>query len=478
MAEPMMNMPDATLAEQARTGDTAAFDVLLHRHYDAVFAVAMARLRDRGASEDLAQEVFLRAWLNVGGLRDGSKFGPWVVRMARNLSVNWLRAGTRRSRLVRMVPMDAHHDEHLADGRPDARQSAEAGQRERAVHDALAKLSPAERELVVMHFMESASQREIAERLGVDHTTVGRRLEKSLGKMRATIGEPAGARDIAMPGAAAKAAALSVVLAAASMSAEAKAALVSAATASAPSGAGTGLAASSKLAGTAASILLEGAKAMTLAKKIGAAAVAVACIGGGAVLVREGGPGMHRAAAAAVGGGAQDTAAMPLAGSYVYASGTECVFDIPTGRRIELAFADPLMEMEKATLSAPGDGTLVVETRRLDGTDTSEVLAATEMAPAKIQQNVKVQIWRERGLFVVSVYRVAPTDSGMRMWLFTCNKPEMLPQGEAVMAAYNEGRTPKRQMRAQLAELLGHADMLPKDPELRRMATMWIDAHF
>jgi len=460
---------DAHLVAEAAKGSTAAFDVLICRHYDTVFAVAFARLRDRDAAEDMAQEVFLRAWLSVGQLRDGSRFQAWTVRMARNLSANWHRSGTRRSRLVRMVPMDAaQEDERLADERPNAREAAVAEERLRAVHDALDRLDPRERELVVLHYMDNASHREIAARLGVNHTTIGRRLEKALAGMRGMLADG----EVAVrPRPAARAAATAMVLAAAAMPVQTQAALSTAAAASAP--ASGKIAAAGELLQTLATVLLEGVKAMSAANKIGIAAVAVACFGGGTVLlVRD--PAPSPASQSAGGNGSSIIPDPPVSGSAVYRSGTEATFNVRNGERVALTLPDPLMEIARATLFAPGDGTLVVESTRTDGSRHRDVFPPTIVGAAALDENVTVQIWEERSLFVVSVIFVRRTTDGMSLSLFTANRPELLPQAKSAERSFNEGRASKQQLRSGLVDFLGRNDMLPRDPELRSAATTWI----
>lgn len=461
---------DAHLVAEAANGSAAAFDVLICRHYDTVFAVAFVRLRDRSAAEDMVQEVFLRAWLGVGQLRDGARFAAWTVRMARNLSANWLRSGMRRSRLVRMVPMENDDTQPTVDQRPNAREAAEADERVRAVHEALGRLSPAEREIVVLHYMENASHREIAARLGVNHTTVGRRLEKALAGMRGILAD---GETVARPRPAARAAATAVVLAAAAMPAQAKAALSTAAAASAPSSAGAKAAAAGELLQTMAPVLLKGVEAMSAAKKIGFVAVAIACIGGGtAVFVHD--PVPPPAPTTVDGIGSSVASDPPVSGSAVYRSGTEATFNVRNGERVALTLPDPLMEIARATLFAPGDGTLVVESTRTDGSRHRDVFPPTIVGAETLDDNVTVQIWEERNLFVVSVIFVRRTTDGMSLSLFTANRPELLPQARNAERSFNEGRASKQQLRSGLVDFLGRNDMLPRDPELRGAATTWI----
>lgn len=84
---------DTALIEAVRAGDQSKFEALLERHFRLVYLIALARLRSPEIAEDLAQEVFLRAYLHLGELAEPAQFGPWVARVARNLAIDWLRRG-------------------------------------------------------------------------------------------------------------------------------------------------------------------------------------------------------------------------------------------------------------------------------------------------------------------------------------------------------------------------------------------------
>src|SRR5687768_864173 len=99
-------VPDVALITRAGNGDTYAFAILVERYFPAVFATAFAKLRQSESAEELAQEVFLRAYLNLGKLKCPSYFPVWVHRIARNLAMDWLRSGKRQSELLQMVPFE------------------------------------------------------------------------------------------------------------------------------------------------------------------------------------------------------------------------------------------------------------------------------------------------------------------------------------------------------------------------------------
>src|ERR1051326_5724119 len=97
--------PDAdasatAVVEQARAGDRAAFTALFH-HYNAPICRYLAHVVGNDEiGRDLAQETFLAAWRALPDLRDPSRFGPWLYRIATNQANSHL----RQARLTRWLP--------------------------------------------------------------------------------------------------------------------------------------------------------------------------------------------------------------------------------------------------------------------------------------------------------------------------------------------------------------------------------------
>ncbi|MBC5801338.1 MAG: RNA polymerase sigma factor [Candidatus Eremiobacteraeota bacterium] len=89
-------MEDEALIARVRRGDLAAASELLRRHEKTAYSAALRLVGGRTEAEDIAQEALVRAYTHLGELDDGSTFGPWLRRIAINLSLNALR---RRGRL-------------------------------------------------------------------------------------------------------------------------------------------------------------------------------------------------------------------------------------------------------------------------------------------------------------------------------------------------------------------------------------------
>lgn len=185
-----MDQNEAKRVRAAQGGDAAEFQELVRRHYGMVFAIAYARLGEAEAAEDAAQETFLRAWLHLGRLEDPARFAAWAARIARNLAADWAASGRRGGgvarRLAQALPLEAV---------PEPADPSDAGARRKMEREeeldwlrrALAELPAEQRELVLLHYMEGLSKKEIAERLEVHPSTVVRQMRAALAALKGRL---------------------------------------------------------------------------------------------------------------------------------------------------------------------------------------------------------------------------------------------------------------------------------------------------
>ena len=178
---------DDELIRAAQRGDATAFELLLRRYFGMVHAVAYARLRDRNAAEDLAQEVFLRTHLYLSQLREPSKLVGWLIRVTRNLAADWWRRGQSASRLCRMVSIEEMGGDVPDTKAANAREKMSTQEEKKALHEAISELPVELREIVLLHFAEGVSKEQIAAMLAMHASTVGRRLKKALARMKGSL---------------------------------------------------------------------------------------------------------------------------------------------------------------------------------------------------------------------------------------------------------------------------------------------------
>ncbi len=154
------------------------FETLLARHRDAVERFVRFRL-PAGEAEDVLQEVYITAYERFGQVRDEAGFKPWLLAIARSRCADWYRQRARR----REVSLDALQETVLTQSRMGPVEAV-------AVRDAVERLEPTDRQVLVMAYWEQLPQRDIARRLGVPLGTVKSRLHNARERFRAAYPYP------------------------------------------------------------------------------------------------------------------------------------------------------------------------------------------------------------------------------------------------------------------------------------------------
>jgi RNA polymerase sigma-70 factor, ECF subfamily len=160
-----------------QTQSTAEFTTFMRAYQDMVFSTAARLAGNDAQAEDIAQEVFVRAYEHFGDLRTSPTAGGWLKTVATNLSLNYLNRYRKRWRLFsEMRPASAESDSDAPEIEwevPDtllADLSAE--QRRVQVDAALSKLPEHQRLPLVLYHFEDLSYQEIAVKLNVSLTKV------------------------------------------------------------------------------------------------------------------------------------------------------------------------------------------------------------------------------------------------------------------------------------------------------------------
>lgn len=178
---------DMELVRAARAGSALAFERLVEHYFGTVYAIAYARMKHCDTAEDLAQEVFLRAYLYLDSLSDPRRFSAWLCRITHNLAHDWCVRGQKASRLLPMVPLDDLHIDVSDSTAKGAREMMEAREQNDALREAIFRLPPDQREIVMLHFFEDLSMEQIAERFEVHPATISRHLKKALTSMKRSL---------------------------------------------------------------------------------------------------------------------------------------------------------------------------------------------------------------------------------------------------------------------------------------------------
>lgn len=165
---------EAQLVEEARRGDQTAFGELVVRYERRVVRVIVQFVRDFELAQDLAQETFLRAYQRLDQFDPARRFGPWLFRIAVNLTLDYLRKRKRRGwwHLFTDASAERSPDPAIADPRQalDLRQEVEA---------VLERIPEKYRTVLVLRDLENFSTSEIAAILNRKEATIRWRLSEA-----------------------------------------------------------------------------------------------------------------------------------------------------------------------------------------------------------------------------------------------------------------------------------------------------------
>ena len=176
---------DKELAERLRKRDAQALAELYDRYGRVVYSLIVRVVRDGALAEDLVQETFLRVWNRAQGFdAERGALGSWLMAVARNRAIDYLRsAGGRERNALELEEVD--HPSLYRDMESDILASDKA----RVVRSALDKLSPRQREVIELAYFEGLTQTEMAERMGQPLGTVKTWVRAALKSLREEFGE-------------------------------------------------------------------------------------------------------------------------------------------------------------------------------------------------------------------------------------------------------------------------------------------------
>ncbi|HEY3322467.1 MAG TPA: sigma-70 family RNA polymerase sigma factor [Planctomycetota bacterium] len=177
-----MAWSDAELISETLAGDPEAFGKLVDRHRRTVFALALQRGFQAAEADDLAQEVFVRAYKALGNLQEREAFARWLYGIAGHVFADAARSRRRRND----VGLDSTA-ELVAEEEP-----AEIDPESLDVVRAVSELPEDQRLVLTLRYIEGLSPKAIAERLGQPRGTIRSRLHHALNYLQTAFGQGAG----------------------------------------------------------------------------------------------------------------------------------------------------------------------------------------------------------------------------------------------------------------------------------------------
>jgi RNA polymerase sigma-70 factor (ECF subfamily) len=182
---------DRTLVRAAQRGDMAAFEELVARHRDKIYARAHSMMRNEEEAVDLSQEAWVKGWQRLRQFQGESSFGTWMTRVVINLCLDQLRK-QKRQRTESIEAMDeesggVERQMPVITVNPTA--GLERSELRQRIDRALGLLSHEHRTVLVLHEFEEMEYKEIARTMGCSIGTVMSRLFYARRKLAALLAD-------------------------------------------------------------------------------------------------------------------------------------------------------------------------------------------------------------------------------------------------------------------------------------------------
>ena len=188
--EDVAGPPDDELVVRCQAGDTGAFDELVTRYRGKVYAMIYNMVKSEADAWDLSQEAFIKAWKALPKFEARSSFYTWLYRISHNVTYDWMRK--------RKVQAEGEFDETVQqsidpkaktvpfkESRPD--EKLEQREIRVRIEEAIEKLSPDHRAVILLKEVDGRQYNEIAEIIGISIGTVMSRLFYARKKLQSLL---------------------------------------------------------------------------------------------------------------------------------------------------------------------------------------------------------------------------------------------------------------------------------------------------
>ena len=176
----MLNRTERQILRNIREGNTEAFTALVNQYYKSVYSLLAYLTGDKNIAEDLTQETFVCAWTGIDTYKGHASLKTWLHRIAYNKFVDSQRKVRQTSELA----------SGLTKKNIDIQESSEPfseiakDEHSQILFDAMRKLDPAEYAVIVLHYIQDLSYREMAVVLKEPVGTVKWRTSRAIKKLK------------------------------------------------------------------------------------------------------------------------------------------------------------------------------------------------------------------------------------------------------------------------------------------------------
>jgi RNA polymerase sigma-70 factor (ECF subfamily) len=183
---------DLALVTRAKNDDASAYDELIRRYQERIYATVYHMTSNHEDANDLTQETFIKAYRALKSFKGDSSFYTWVYRIAINKTINFLKQRKNKFHMsLNDLDFNAEHDPDLVSLVSDKTPRRDLGlvELQEKLNAAMQKLSDVHRMVVTLHDVQGLSHDEIAEIMDCNVGTVRSRLFYARQQMQGSLAD-------------------------------------------------------------------------------------------------------------------------------------------------------------------------------------------------------------------------------------------------------------------------------------------------
>ena len=172
---------DNELISKVLSGDHQAYAGLVNRYQNYVFTLTLRMLKNREDAEEVAQDVFIKAFKYLADFRGASKFSTWLYTIVNNTCISFL-----RKKKLEIHSLDNEKVFEVADSMDSGFRAnlVEQKSRQSMVHNAIGLMGPDDAEIITLFYKSEQSLEEIAQILGLEVNTAKVRLHRARTRLK------------------------------------------------------------------------------------------------------------------------------------------------------------------------------------------------------------------------------------------------------------------------------------------------------
>lgn len=172
---------DMDIIAQVLNGDQNAYALLVDRYQNFVFTIVLRYVKAREDAEEVAQDIFVKAYRSLSDFKGNSKFSTWLYTITTTTSISFL-----RKKKLEVHSLDNEHVFEVADSMDSGMHANQVEQKSRVnmVNEAIQKLSPDDAQIILLFYKAEQTLEEIAQILGKEPNTVKVQLHRARTRLK------------------------------------------------------------------------------------------------------------------------------------------------------------------------------------------------------------------------------------------------------------------------------------------------------